>query len=126
VYQELARGFGVADYRAVLATTKANQTRSRTASEFGRKGMVEEGFGGSLVRHALFATWKAVETEGTRDSLTWLKTEVKDYANCRSRLVEMMEFFATFRQNASMPHWHGDADAAGLVAGALRNREDNV
>lgn len=126
VYQELARGFGVGDYRAVLASGKANQTRLRTATEFGRREMGDTGFGGSLVRHALFAASKAVETDGTRDSLTWLKTEVKDYAASRGRLIEILEFFASLENNGSMPHWHKDAHAAALVAGAMRNREDNV
>ena len=36
VYQELARGFGAADYTDLLASTRANETRLKTASEFGR------------------------------------------------------------------------------------------
>ena len=33
---------------------------------------------------------------------------------------------AARRQNASLTHWHKDAEAAGILAGALRNRQDNV
>ncbi|MDZ4341830.1 MAG: anti-phage-associated DUF1156 domain-containing protein [Candidatus Binatia bacterium] len=126
VYQELARGFGVEEYKPLLASTKANETRLKTASEFGGKEMSDSGFGATLVRHALFAALKTGETESTRDGITWLTTEVKDYAANRQRLIEILEFLATLRQNASMPHWHKDADAAGLLAGALRNRQDNV
>lgn len=126
VYQELARGFGVDDYKPLLASTKANETRLKTASEFGRKEMADVGFGASLVRHSLFATCKTAETESPRDGITWLVTEVKDYASSRQRVIEILEFFATLRQNASLSHWHKDADAAGLLAGALRNRQDNV
>jgi putative DNA methylase len=126
VYQELARGFGVDEYRPLTASTKANETRLKTASEFGRKELDAKGLGfeGSLMRHALFGTFKTVETDGTRDAMTWLKTEMKDYGRDRKRLIEVLEFFATLRQNASMEHWYKDAEAAHTLAGALIN--DNV
>lgn len=38
-YQELARGFGVQDYKSMLENTKANQVRLRTASEYAMKGL---------------------------------------------------------------------------------------
>jgi putative DNA methylase len=126
VYMELARGFGVAEYRPLLASTKANETRLRSASEFGRKEMGEDAFGSSLVRHALFATFKTAETESPRDGIVWLKTEVPDYASSRQKLIDLLEYFASFSQNASMQHWQKDAQAAGILAGALRNRQDNV
>ena len=126
VFQELARGFGVDEYTSLMASTKANEARLKTASEFGRREMGDAGFGGSLVRHALFATFKTAETDGTRDGITWLTTEVTDYASTRGRLMGILEFLAGLRQNASMAHWHKDAQAAGLLAGALRNRDDNV
>jgi adenine-specific DNA methylase len=131
VYQELARGFGVEEYRPLLASTKANETRLKTATEFGRREMSgnaasQTAFGASLIRHTLFATFKTAETESPRDGLTWLTTEVKDYASSRQRVIEILEFLAALRQNASLPHWHKDAEAAGLIAGALRNRQDNV
>ncbi len=126
VYQELARGFGVEDYTHLLATTKANETRLKTATEFGRRDLSGGGFADTLVRHALFAAFKTAETDGTRDSITWLKTEVKEYAANRQGLIETLEFLAALRQVATMQHWHKDAEAAGLLAGALRNRQDNV
>lgn len=126
VYQELARGFGVEEYTPLLASTKANETRLKTATEFGRKEMNDDTFGASIVRHALFATHKTAETDSPRDGITWLTTEVKDYKSSRQRIIEILEFLAARRQNASLPHWHKDAEAAGLLAGALRNRQDNV
>lgn len=126
VYQELARGFGVEEYKQLLASTKANETRLKTATEFARKEIGNSGFGASLVRNTLFAVFKTAESENTRDGITWLTTEVKDYASSRQRVIEILEFLAARRQNASLPHWHKDAEAAGLLAGALRNRQDNV
>jgi adenine-specific DNA methylase len=126
VYQELARGFGVEEYKHLLASTKANETRLKTATEFGRKELGDAGFGSSLVRHALFATFKTAETDSTRDGITWFKTEVKDYGMNRQRLIELLDYMAALGKNASLEHWHKDAHAAGLLAGALRNRQDNV
>jgi hypothetical protein len=68
------RGFGVEDYTHLLATTKANETRLKTATEFGRRALSGGAFSDTLVRHTIFAAFKSAETEGTRDSITWLKT----------------------------------------------------
>jgi hypothetical protein len=88
--------------------------------------MGDAGFGGTLVRHALFATWKTVETDGPRDGLTWLTTEVKDYASSRVRILDILEYLATLRHHASLSHWREDVEAAAILVGALRNRMDNV
>ena len=47
VYQELARGFGVREVKPLLHTEKANSTRVRTSSEFGRKNLNGDGSGGT-------------------------------------------------------------------------------
>ena len=108
---------GVDEYTPLMASSKANEARLKTASEFGRREMGDAGFGGSLVRHARFAAMKTAETEAPRDGITWLTTEVaKDAAN-RGRVIEILEFLAGLRQNASMSHWHNDAQAAELLAG---------
>jgi hypothetical protein len=38
-YQEMARGFGVQDYRAMLGSAVANKVRLKTAKEFGRRDL---------------------------------------------------------------------------------------
>ena len=91
VYQELARGFGVDEYKPLLASIKANETRLKTANEFGNKEMGDAGFGLAVVRHILLAICKTVETESPRDGLTWLTTEVKDYASNRTRILDIEE-----------------------------------
>jgi putative DNA methylase len=126
VYQELARGFGVDEYKPLLASIKANETRLKTASEFGNKEMGDAGFGATVVRHTLFAACKTGERESPRDGLTWLTTEVKDYASNRARILDILEYLASLRHHASLPHWQKDAQAAAILAGALRNRQDNV
>ena len=53
-----------------------------------------------------------------RGSVSWYPLE--------SRAIEILEFLAARRQNASLPHCHKDGEVAGILAGALRNRQDNV
>lgn len=126
VYQELARGFGIQQYTSLLADTKANQTRLKTASEFGRKELGGDGFAGTLLRHVLFGIYKTEETESPREAITWFMNEINDYSNNRARVIEILEYLANLQENATMAHWHKDAKAAAILAGALRNRQDNV
>ncbi len=113
VYQEFARGFGVQDYRHLLHTGKANQTRLKTASEFKRSNL----HGGSLVRHALYAVWRAAEMGDTAESLTWLRTELPTYWPHREALAAVLRYLAALE----MDHWQQDAAAARLVAGTVEN-----
>jgi len=138
VYQELARGFGVKEYQFLLASSKANETRLKTSKELARKDLEGSGrlaglnsdggtigdrkeFARSLLRQALFATFKTAETEETSAGMAWLRTEVGDYWNQRERLVQLLDYIAALGQNASMPHWHMDAESARKLAGAVRN-----
>ena len=113
VYQEFARGFGVQDYRHLLHTGKANQTRLKTASEF-KRGDLQ---GASLVRHALYAVWRAADTGDIAESLTWLRTELPDYWPQREALAAVLRYLAALQ----IDHWREDAQAARLVAGAVEN-----
>lgn len=123
-YQELARGFGVKDYKPFLQSGKANQTRLKTATEFGTKtlgGLSDQtsGFSASLVRNALFATRETVRNESTQQGKSWLRAELRDYWNQRKNLIEILRYFSTM--GFKMNHWAADAKAAEILAGALEN-----
>ncbi|WP_416666333.1 anti-phage-associated DUF1156 domain-containing protein [Egbenema bharatensis] len=121
-YQELARGFGLKDYKPFLESGKANQTRLKTATEFGTKTLGDIGFGASLVRNALFAIRETVRHESTQQGKSWLRAEVRDYWNQRKNLIEILRYLSTM--GFKMGQWAIDAKAAELLAGALEN--DNV
>jgi adenine-specific DNA methylase len=121
VYQELARGFGATDYTELLANTRANQTRLKTASEFGRRLLSGDGFACSLVRQVLFAAHQIVRSEQTRDGLNWLKTELPDYWGQREKIIYLLDYLAALRRVSDLNHWQKDAEAANLLAGAVRN-----
>lgn len=121
-YQELARGFGIRDYTALLGNDKANEVRLMTATEFGRKLLRagEDAFSESLLRHALFAIREVVKSDaGAEPGRTWLKTEVKDYWSHRKTLIAILQYLSRFQH--SLPGWDQDAKAAALLAGALEN-----
>lgn len=118
-YQELARGFGIRDYRDFQSSTKANQTRLKSASEFEKRLLGDTNFGSSLVRNVLFAVREIVRTEDVNEGKNWLKTEIKDYWNNRKTLIEIARYLGSFEH--LMEHWEKDSQAAKLLAGALEN-----
>jgi hypothetical protein len=118
-YQELARGFGVREYKPLYASSQANKTRFKTASEFGTKQLGEDGFEGSHVRHALFAVHEAREQDDAQAGRLWLRNELPDYWGNRKKLIEILRYLATMESVAE--HWEEDAKAARLVAGAVEN-----
>ena len=128
-YQELARGFGVEDYRAMLATSRANQVRLKTAAEFGsrdlrRVGSADraedralEGFAGGVVRHVLYGLWQAMETSDLRPALVWFERNLPNYWHEQQRVVGLLEYLATIRT----PVRAAEAAKAADLAGAVRN-----
>ncbi len=121
VFQELARGYGTTDYTDLLNSDKANQTRLKTASEFGRKMVSGEGFPQTMVRQVLFAAFQVVKSEEIRDGLNWLKSEVPDYWAGREKIIHILDYLAALGRISGLDHWQKDAEAAGLLAGAVRN-----
>jgi putative DNA methylase len=123
-YQELARGFGLREYRNLLGSGEANETRLKTATEFGRRLLEPDPgdpFAGSLVRHALFAIKEVAAAEGdTTPGRMWLRTELAEkYWPQRKTLLEVLGFFA--RLEHTVPAWQHDAASAKLLAGAVEN-----
>lgn len=121
-YQELARGFGLRDYTALLGNDKANEVRLKTATEFGKKLLRagEDAFSESLLRHTLFAIREVAKADqGADPGRAWLKAEVKDYWSQRKTLIALLRYLSRFEN--SLPTWQSDAKAATLLAGALEN-----
>lgn len=127
VYQELARGFGATEYDTLLESGKANETRLKSASEFGKRmlgsyGTAGDAFADSLVRQCLFAVWMTVKNEDTREGLNYLHTELKDaYWTNREKIAGVLEYLAALRNASPMEHWQKDSEGAVLLAGAVRN-----
>lgn len=117
VYQEFAKGFGLREYTNMLESGKANETRLRTAGEFKRRELGTPGFGSTLMRHILFAVYKARETEKMDDSMRWLKDEVSDYWQQKQAILSILRYISRL----PIEHWKDDAYWAGLLAGTVEN-----
>jgi len=121
VYQELARGFGETGYTELLASARANQTRLKTASEFGRKHLLGDGLAGSLVRQVLFSIHRIIKSEQIRDGLNWLRTELPEYWQVCEKIIHIRDVLFFLGNVSEMSQWIKDAEAAKLSAGAVRN-----
>ncbi|MBE0524905.1 MAG: hypothetical protein IBX40_11310 [Methanosarcinales archaeon] len=121
-YQELARGFGIREYRSMQESGKANQTRLKTASEFKNRNLGDEGFGSSMVRHILFAIHETLQNEKTSAGRIWLHTELgQQYWNKRKEIIELLRYISNIGMGSNMEHWKKEAEAARLLAGAVEN-----
>ena len=114
-YQELARGFGIREYKNLQKSGKANETRLKTASEFRDRDVGGEGFSSSLVRNILFAIRQTRQEDDTAAGKVWLR-EYPRYWDKRKEIVELLNYFSTLGMNDSMAQWKEDAEAARLLA----------
>lgn len=120
-YQELARGFGVREYKTMLAGKKANQARLKTAMELGMQGMNEsDSFGGSLLRNVLAALHQSIKAEETNSGKNWLKNEVPNYWGQRTAIIEILAFLSTLEHIENMAHWREEAGYARLLGELLK------
>ena len=121
-YQELGRGFGVNEYSDMMANTKANKARLKTASEFAMKYTNDNTkFGHSILRNILIALYKSTKEEDATKGKAWLRNEVNDYWNERSKIIEILDYIATLEYIENMKHWTKDAKSAKILVELVRN-----
>jgi hypothetical protein len=119
VFQELARGFGIREYKHFLKSGKANETRLMTATEFATKNLHDEFFGQTMVRNILFAIRETVKEESPQTGRNWLYTELPDYWAGKQRIIHILKYIV--RTASHMEHWINDVSAAKLLAGYIEN-----
>ena len=118
VYQEFARGFGIRDYRGLLGSGAANQTRLKTPGELKGRDLSGEGFAGSLLRQILFAVYKTAEEDDPRPGLDYLKQEISNYWDRRQTIIALLNYLSQ-KPSSAMAHWKKDVEAAHLLLGAV-------
>ena len=128
MYEELARGFGVTDLRPILESDKANGTRIKSPSDFGKTLLAQPGSGGqhpfapSPLRHLLFAIRETVAAESPEPGRQYLRDSFgQHYWNQRERFIVLLEWLASLGNADSMKEWVTDSEAARILAGRLRN-----
>lgn len=112
--QELARGFGIREYKDFQLSGKANDTRLKTASEFKDRDVGGRGFSSSLVRSILFAIRQARQEDDTAAGKSWLR-EYPGYWQKRKEITELLDYFAVFGMNDFMKQWKEDSEVARLL-----------
>ena len=109
-YQEMARGFGVKEFKDMLASTKANHVRFKTPAEFGNRCLRgAEAFGNTLLRQVIMAIHQSEKEQSPQKGRVWLKNEVEDYWNKRSLIMELLRYLSTTEHIDHMKHWEGAA-----------------
>lgn len=121
-YQELGRGFGVKEYSDMMSSSKPNQARLKTASEFAMKHTNESSkFGQSILRNVLIALYKSSKEEDATKGKVWLRNEIEGYWNERNKIVEMLEYISTLEHIENMKHWEKDAKFAKILAELVKH-----
>lgn len=128
-YHEMARGFGLEEYGPLLATTRANQVRLKTAKELGRRNLKRAGsadraedaaldrFAGGIVRHALYGIREAGDASDLRFALNWFHANLPDYWRRQRTLIGVLEYLGKNRS----PARSAEAETAARLAGAVHN-----
>jgi putative DNA methylase len=121
-YQEMARGFGVKDFKDILASTKANQVRFKTPTEFGNRSLGNmDAFGNTLLRQVLMAIAQSEKEQNGQAGRAWLKNEVEDYWNKRTTIIELLKYFSTTEHIDHMQHWESPSTYAKYLVELISN-----
>lgn len=119
-YQELARGFGVRDYRDYMENSRANTARLKTPQEWGARNIKSDGFGSSMLRNVFMALYLSERDEPIHGR-NWLRSEITDYWHKRERTIEMLKFIAGFTSFGHLAHWHKSSELSGILIELVKN-----
>jgi putative DNA methylase len=121
-YQEMARGFGVKEFKEMLFSTKANQVRFKTPSEYGNRGLGNaDAFGNTLLRQVLMSISQSEKEQNGQAGRAWLKNEVEDYWNKRQTIIELLKYFSTTVHIDHMQHWESPSTYAKYLVELISN-----
>ena len=120
VMMELARGFGLKEYKHLLKSGKANETRLATPAEFKARQLKDgTSWGDSLLRNVLFAVWETSKTGLPMNGRMWLYNELPGYWESRKMAVELLRYIST--RVTELEAWVEEAEAIDLLKGYLDN-----
>ena len=115
----MARGFGLRDYKYMLNTSKANQTRLYTPYEYKNRDLGTIGFSNYLVRNILFAIRETQISEDPEDGRKWLYSEMQDYWERRELILDIFRYIDS--RCHFLEHWKSDITALELLIGRIEN-----
>jgi putative DNA methylase len=122
-YQELARGFGVNEYKEFMENAKANLARFKTAGEWVGRNVSGDGFAGTLLRNVFMALYLASkDDDNVVAGKNWLKNEVPTYdGHGRKIIIEFLGYIATFEHISNMSHWEKEVSVAMILKELVSN-----
>lgn len=110
VYLEMARGFGVKEFKDMLASTRANHVRFKTPVELSNRWLRgADAFGNTLLRQVIMAIYQSEKEQNPQAGRAWLKNEVEDYWNKRTTIIELLRYLSTTEHIDHMTHWEDPA-----------------
>lgn len=110
VYLEMARGFGVKEFKDMLASTRANHVRFKTPVELSNRWLRgADAFGNTLLRQVIMAIYQSEKEQNPQAGRAWLKNEVEDYWNNRTTIIELLRYLSTTEHIDHMAHWENPA-----------------
>ena len=121
-YQNFAKAFKVKDFKAVMAVTRANRARLKSAIELGRSEMGESSeFYRSPLRAILYALMELQKEVDADEVMAHLTLNVPDYysdAGIREHVIAITDYLSE-KLMGIRPE---EADAAKLLAELIRNQ----
>lgn len=125
-FQDTSKSLQVEDYDKLLADTKANRARLKTAWELGQEHLSNEHPFRStdlfLVLNALYVARKKAEEEndellGIEAGFEWLRqTFGLQYFSKKDKIEKLLRYIAQFKDVVGMEQWKDDARIASHIA----------
>ena len=123
-FQELARGFAVADYTAILGSTKSNAVRLKLPKEYKMSQITDTGFGSTVVRNILAAIYISANKNNVQEGVSYLRSHYADnneYWSLRNKIIAILDFLAKVQGNKNVDYWEDTAEYVVMLRDAVRN-----
>ncbi len=126
-FQELARGFGVSDYKEMFADLTANKVKLKTPIDYKMRFLDTDGFGSTVLRMVFVGIYETSKSESTRKGIHYLKKALPDKnkknsdKNNKKMKIELLDFISKAEYASNLENWHNPAHFAKLLKEALKN-----
>ena len=122
-YQELARGFGVTDYKEMFADLRANKVKLKTPIDYKMRFLDTEGFGSTVLRKLFAGIYETSKSESTREGIHYLQNAFADnqFYFHKKMMIELLDFISKAEYASDLASWHKPAHFAKLLKEALKN-----
>lgn len=123
-FQELARGFSIADYKSMMGSIKSNAVRLKLPKEYKMNQITDTGFGSSVVRQVLAAIYISADKENVQEGVSYLRSHYIDnneYWALRNKIIAILDFLAKVKGNQNVDYWQDVAEYIVMLRDAVRN-----